>query len=94
MNLEDITDIVVGAFEAQCNEDGAPRLMMVETDDMSSVSLEGSFDLRSVAAYIISNWPKELADILAKDNSPGRVEYGEDGGLRITIAPGALRTIG
>lgn len=90
----------MAALEGQCTEEAAPRDMMVETDDFSSVILDGRFDIRALGAQLAAEIEErrqvttfgdcatgELVDIEA----PGRVSYGADGGLVITIAPGALK---
>ena len=82
----------MAALEGQCTEEAAPRDMMVETDDFSSVILDGRFDIRALGAQLAASLPREVP--AQPEDTPGRVEYGADGGLVITIAPGALGRVG
>lgn len=46
-----IAALLLQALEAQCEESGG-GLVMVRSDDLTSVEIEGSFDLRTVAAML------------------------------------------
>ncbi|WP_300396404.1 hypothetical protein [Henriciella sp.] len=91
MKLEDITAAIMEALEAQCSQGEAPRLMMVEADDFSSVSIEGSFDIRAIAAHVAQRLPREAVFTASE---AGSVQFDGKGGLTINIAPGALGRIG
>ncbi|WP_084398290.1 hypothetical protein [Henriciella aquimarina] len=91
MKIENVTALLMEALEAQCSEGEAPRLMMVETDDMSAVSLEGSFDVRAIAARVAQGLPREP---IFTASEAGSVQFDGKGGLTINIAPGALGKIG
>ncbi|RIJ15962.1 hypothetical protein D1227_06385 [Henriciella mobilis] len=87
MKPEDMTALLMDALEAQCSQGEAPRLMMVEADDFSSVSLEGSFDIRAVAAHVAQRLPREP---IFTASEAGSVQFDGKGGLTISIAPGVL----
>ena len=101
MKPGNVTALLMEALEAQCSQGEAPRLMMVEADDFSSVSIEGSFDVRAIAAHVAQRLPRELIFDCASPDAPpiaegdaGTVRYNRKDGLTINIAPGALGKIG
>ena len=91
MTIEDVMALLMEALENQCAQEGAPRLLMVESDDLSQVTLDGSFDLRALAAHIAAKLPREP---VFEESHAGSVHFDGKGGLTINIAPGALKKIG
>lgn len=91
MKPGNVTALLMEALEAQCSQGEAPRLMMVEADDFSSVSIEGSFDVRAIAAHVAQRLPREPVFTASE---AGSVQFDGKCGLTINIAPGALGKIG
>lgn len=50
--IDNIAAVLLQGLEAQCGEEG-DRIVMVRTDELTEVEIEGSFDLRALALSLM-----------------------------------------
>lgn len=78
-----IAALLLQALEAQCEESGG-GLVMVRSDDLTSVEIEGSFDLRGLAIFLV---PAMAARETGADQFDVQIGCDENGFLRLRRSP-------